>query len=298
MTAFHYTPSFYEGNLKYPSFNLTEDQELYSIQWPICNGTETCQNSSVVTNNELFLEELAYYILNTLNVTELVVPELIYNETIDMENGTFCLLTSDLQVQNTTSYIFEDILDTCDPNYGSHSVTFWVMMLMLFSYRINLNSGFSTFDGVSQLQAAKHHSKYNYILFYTIAVQAISPFFSSLTITDNEDGTSNYLNTYWVSDGILFLAFIVCIFLVDFEANDKEIIESQPQEPLGKALPKLFSVPFLVLMFGIFVSGLQWGVHDSFLFLYLKEDLNADSDLLSYMAIIGSTSMVGCMIFL
>ena len=295
MTAFHYVPNFHQGNLKYPSFNLTEDQELFSIQWPICNGTETCEDSRPIADNETFLEELVYYISDELNITDLVTPQhLEYNQTIEMENGTFCLLTnsSDEDLLNTTSYIFKDILDTCDPNYGSARITFWTMMLLLFSYRINLSSGFGTFDGVSQLQAAKHHSKYNYILFYTIAAQAISPLFSSWTITDNADGTSDYLPMYLVSDGILFLAFIACMFFVDFEATDKEIedLKASP-EPLVKALPKLFSLPFLVLMFGIFVSGLQWGIHDSFLFLYLKEDLNADSDLLSYMSIIGMTSM-------
>ena len=294
MTAFHYVPRFHQGNLKYPSFNLTEDQELFSIQWPICNGTETCEDSRPIADNETFLEELTNYISDVINITDLITPQqLQYNQTLEMENGTFCLLTSysDLELPNTTNYIFEDILDTCDPNYGSSRATFWTMMLLLFGYRINLSSGFGTFDGVSALQAAKHHSKYNYILFYTIAAQAISPLFSSLTITDNADGTSDYLPMYLVSDGILFLAFLACIFLVDFEATDKDL-QAPQQEPLVKALPKLFSVPFLVLMFGIFVSGLQWGIHDTYVFLYLKEDLKADSDLLSYMAIIGMASMV------
>ena len=295
MTAFHYVPSFYQGNLKYPSFNITEDQELFSIQWPICNGTETCEDSRPIIDDETFMEELTNYISDVLNITNLETPQHFeYNQTIEMENGTFCLLTNsaDLGSSNMTSYIFEDILDVCDQNYGSFRFTFWTTMLLMFSFRINLSSGFSTFDGVSQLQAAKHHSKYNYIIFYNIAAQAISPLFSSWTITDNADGTSDYFTMYLVTDGILFIAFLACIFFVDFKAEDKESQDLQaPQEPLMKALPKLFSVPFLVLMFGIFVSGLQWGIHDSFVFLYLKEDLNADSDLLSYCVIIGMTSM-------
>ena len=70
-TAFHYVPDVHsEGNLKYPSFNLTEDQELFSIQWPICNGTETCEDSRPITDNETFIEELTNYISNELNVTD------------------------------------------------------------------------------------------------------------------------------------------------------------------------------------------------------------------------------------
>ena len=98
--------------------------------------------------------------------------------------------------------------------------------------------------------------------------------------------------TYFVADGILLLTFLVCIILVDFESTDEDAKDLQVQEPLLKALPKLFTVPFLVLIFGVFVTGLQWGIHDSFLFLYLQEDLKADSKLLSYMAVIGMASQV------
>ena len=291
-TSFHYVPEVNEGSLKYPSFNLTEDQELYSIQWPICNGTETCNNSTPVTDTEAFLEDLMNYISDTLNVTELIVPELSYNETIEMENGTFCLLTSDLEVQNTTNYILQDILDTCDDRTGNHTLTFWIMMLLMFIFKANLVGGFAMFEGVSQLQAAKHHSKLNYIVFYTMLATIFSPFVASWTIKTDENGTNDYSVMYFASDGILFLAAFLCLFFIDFEANFNDEQEDQIQEPLLKALPKLFSMPFVVLIFGVFVTGLQWGVHDAFLFLYLREDLNADFDLLSYMIVIGLVSQV------
>ena len=293
MTAFHYVPSFYQGNLKYPSFNLTEDQELFSIQWPICNGTETCEDSRPIIDDETFMEELTNYISDVLNITDLETPQHFeYNQTIEMENGTFCLLTNsaDLGSSNMTSYIFEDILDTCNETTGSHTITFWIMMLLMFIFKANLVGGFAMFEGVSQLQAAKHHSKLNYIIFYTMVSTLLAPFLSSWTITTNEDGTNDYSIMYFVSDGILFLASLLCLFLIDFETVQKD--EQPIQEPLMKALPKLFSVPFLVLIFGVFITGLQWGVHDGFLFLYLREDLNADFDLLSYMIVISLVSQV------
>ncbi len=293
-TAFHYVPDVRsEDNLKYPSFNLTEDQELFSIQWPICNGTETCEDSRPIADNETFIEELTNYISDVLNITDLVTPQQVqFNQTIEMENGTFCLLTScsDLGSPNTTSYIFKDILDTCDETSGSHTVTFWIMMLLMFIFKVNLIGGFAMFEGVSQLQAAKHHSKLNYIIFYTMVSTLLAPFLSSWTIKTNEDGTNDYLIMYFVSDGILVLASLLCLFLIDFEPVQED--EQPIQEPLMNALPKLFSLPFMVLIFGVFVTGLQWGVHDAFLFLYLREDLNADFDLLSYMIVIGLVSQV------
>ena len=95
---------------------------------------------------------------------------------------------------------------------------------------------------------------------------------------------------YFVSDGILVLASLLCLFLIDFKPVQED--EQPIQEPLLNALPKLFSLPFMVLIFGVFATGLQWGVHDAFLFLYLREDLNADFDLLSYMIVIGLVSQV------
>ena len=76
---------------------------------------------------------------------------------------------------------------------------------------------------------------------------------------------------YFVSDGIHVLAFLLCLFLIDFEPVQED--EQPIQEPLLNALPKLFSLPFIVLIFGVFVTGLHWGVH-AFLLLYLREDLN------------------------
>ena len=191
-TSFSYVPKFSEGNVQITNINLTNDNnELYSIQWPVCNNT--CEESLPITDTDTFLENVSEYILNTLNITDFEMPELNYTGEITMQNGTFCQFLADLDLQNTdntTNYILPDILDTCDTGSGNHSVTFWSVTALLFVYRLTLSTGFSMFDGVSQLQAAKHHSKYNYILFYTIALEAISPFISSLTIKDNEDGSS------------------------------------------------------------------------------------------------------------
>ena len=183
-TSFSYVPHFSEGNLKITNFNLTDNNELYSIQWPVCN--ETCEDSLPITDTDTFIVNITEYIIETLNITDLQIPELNYNGSIKMENGTFCQLLSDLEFENTTNYNLPDILEVCDSSCGSHTVTFWYMVAAIFAYRLTLTTGFSMLDGVSQLQAAKHHSKYNYILFYTITLETISPFISSWTIQDNE----------------------------------------------------------------------------------------------------------------
>ena len=288
-TSFHFVPHFYEGKLQYPKFNLTAKHQVYSIQWPLCN-VSNCKNTTPITENEDFLKQLNDYISSSLNISDVIIPEFEpVSETI-LKHETVCLLESVLHTtSNTTEYILHGLIHSCDPNFGDHTLTFWTMLTLVFVFKVNLIGGASMLDGVSQIQAAKHGSHYNYIFFYVIAFQALSPLVSSFTIKDS-NGTKDYFVMYFVSDGILFLALFVFLIGVDFTGPKIPDDGNEKQEPLSQALPKLWSVPFITLIFGTFVTGLQWGIHDSFLFLYLQEDLNADSQMLSYMAIIGMVS--------
>ena len=127
--------------------------------WPLCNVSD-CKNTTEVLDNPGFMQKLEDYISSTFNISNLTIPEFgTVNET-----KTFCLLQSVLQPQNTTEYILHDVIKPCDPNFGNHSLTFWTMMSSVFIFKVNLIGGASMLDGVSQIQAAKHDSNYNYIL--------------------------------------------------------------------------------------------------------------------------------------
>ena len=67
---------------------------------------------------------------------------------------------------------------------------------------------------------------------------------------------------------------------------------------LLKDLKKLISVPSAVLFFGVAVTGLQWGVHDTFLFVYFQKDLKASTALVSYMVVVGSLSVFLSLFFI
>ena len=63
-------------------------------------------------------------------------------------------------------------------------------------------------------------------------------------------------------------------------------------QSLLKDLKQLISVPSSVLFFGVAVTGLQWGVHDTFLFIYFKEELKASTALgAKYLGFISSRSL-------
>ena len=51
-------------------------------------------------------------------------------------------------------------------------------------------------------------------------------------------------------------------------------------------------------MFSSLCTGLQWGVHDTFLFVYFQEELKASTALVSYMVVVGSLSVFLSLFFI
>lgn len=162
------------------------------------------------------------------------------------------------------------------------------MFALSFLLKSQINSGFSILDGLSLREAARHNSKYAYIIFYSILAQAISPFISGWTIKDLSDGSSDYSLMYYVADGIMLLCMIVIMWKFNVKAERKK--ESSSELSGLRALPKLLSIPSMVLALGVATTGLQWGVHDTFLFLYLQNDLGASSALIARLSTIGFAS--------
>jgi hypothetical protein len=107
---------------------------------------------------------------------------------------------------------------------------------------------------------------------------------------------------YYVNDGILLLTLLVVLFKVDLTSEEDEKTEKTTentektteinQETGWRAVGKLINIPSVVLFFGVFITGFQWGIHDTFLFIYLQRDLGASSQLISYMSVIGIISIL------
>ena len=51
-------------------------------------------------------------------------------------------------------------------------------------------------------------------------------------------------------------------------------------------------------LFSSLCTGLQWGVHDTFLFVYFQEELKASTALVSYMVVVGSLSVFLSLFFI
>ena len=67
----------------------------------------------------------------------------------------------------------------------------------------------------------------------------------------------------------------------DHKSNDEKKVKSGFQ-----TLREIISIPFLILIWGGILTGLAYGTQNTFLYLYLQNDLNAPSKLISYMSTI------------
>ena len=56
--------------------------------------------------------------------------------------------------------------------------------------QIHFNNGCAVFDAVAVSEAAKHKSKYSYVIFYGVLLQAFSPLISGAVIIDGDDNTN------------------------------------------------------------------------------------------------------------
>jgi hypothetical protein len=100
-TAFHFIPHYTEGHPKVPFVNLTSENVLKSVQWPICDGTEdltslkSCSGSWPVLEQDYFFTNLTNYLTNCGTGVVTVPDSMNFVNLTQSENGTFCTLLNE-----------------------------------------------------------------------------------------------------------------------------------------------------------------------------------------------------------
>ena len=80
------------------------------------------------------------------------------------------------------------------------------------------------------------------------------------------------------------IAFYICdafIILGSLTALKLDVKLEKSGEKVTKSLKKIFTYPSMILFSLAALQGLCWGVHDTYLFVYLQEELGASSSLIS-----------------
>ena len=120
---------------------------------------------------------------------------------------------------------------------------------------------------------------------YSSLAAAFGPLISSLTIKDAEEGSgeeNDYSIAFYAYDACLLVALLISLKLkVTMNATDNsDGDKKQKKKENRQEIRELFNSSALIFFAIIFQGGLMWGVRDTYLFIYLQEELKASSQLL------------------
>ena len=80
----------------------------------------------------------------------------------------------------------------------------------------------------------------------------------------------------------LLVSLVLKVNTVEEVPNDKNFNEKDKKREHRKAVKQLFTPSVLIFLLMLVASGLSWGIKDTFLYVYLSEEMKASSKLLSY----------------
>lgn len=155
---------------------------------------------------------------------------------------------------------------------------------------------FSAFDGTALRQAREFNSDYTWVTFYGTIASGLAPFLSAYTIKDAPEGSdeeNDYTMAFYVADGLYLITLIMSLFVkVNPVSDDNPDKDGDKKDDKKKEIKGLFSPSALIFFAIIFQGGIMWGVKDTYFFVYLQDELKADSAMIAYFNVISILSGV------
>ena len=84
----------------------------------------------------------------------------------------------------------------------------------------------------------------------------------------------DYSIAFYISDGFLLLTVLIAILKLN-------VTVQKTGQPIMTSLQSVISVPSLLLFFLVSLAGFGWGIHDTYLYVYLNEELKAPTAYMS-----------------
>eukprot|EP00094_Tigriopus_californicus_P000307 TCALIF_00297-PA protein Name:"Protein of unknown function" AED:0.27 eAED:0.27 QI:0/0.75/0.4/0.8/1/1/5/0/457 len=211
--------------------------------------------------------------------------------TLENSNGSFCQAESDLNLEVTHPVeafqrcLIQDYpgLETCVRQSGSHVTTFWVYFAIRTFFQWFMNCAYSLLDSTSITLAKRHDSDYSQVLIFNQLGATLGPFLCAWVIQDPASDSQdeiNYALAFYAADGFLFVACLLSLKL--------DVTLEKTGQKVSKSLGQLITKPSVLLFVLVGINGLGWGVHDSYLNVYLQEYLDAPTAFISYLAFVAS----------
>ncbi|XP_065567359.1 uncharacterized protein LOC136031641 isoform X3 [Artemia franciscana] len=247
----------------------------------------------IIASNWNFTKPLStvrFTIPNSNNSYGCVATEKPINFNVIEEKGLTLFGNADVNLTRCTSQTeveiialeFVDIQRDIEHRY-IHLQGFWMFFIIRVIANAMTSSCFVLFDAIVLSMVKEHNGDYGKQRFFSmLGLGSISPlsgvlvdWFSSIK------GSRDYSVIFYFSDVFLFIV-ILLVWKLDVKAE-------KTQGSFFKNLQKLITIPEIpVFLFFMVLLGSNWGLTDSYLFIFLTDELNAPVSLL------GLSITVGC----
>merc|ERR1719347_846286 len=199
--------------------------------------------------------------------------------TNDLADETMLQIKADCTLQ---CEVRTNLLKRCgDTNHGNRLITNGVYFIFRMLATMSLASCFILLDAqtiqMCTVEEKRGHtgSYGRQILYKTLAQAVISPSVGVLMdYISGQEGKPNYVAAFLIADILIGISF-VCALKIE---SDIELPKSP--DSMGGLKSILTSVDILLFLFMMFVCGSMYGFVETFLFVFLKEDLHAPMYLL------------------
>jgi len=211
--------------------------------------------------------------------------------TNDLADETMLQIKADCTLQ---CEVRTNLLKRCgDTNHGNRLITNGVYFIFRMLATMSLASCFILLDAqtiqMCTVEEKRGHtgSYGRQILYKTLAQAVISPSVGVLMdYISGQEGKPNYVAAFLIADILIGISF-VCALKIE---SDIELPKSP--DSMGGLKSILTSVDILLFLFMMFVCGSMYGFVETFLFVFLKEDLHAP------MYLLGLTITTGALVSL
>ncbi|CAG7728467.1 unnamed protein product [Allacma fusca] len=171
---------------------------------------------------------------------------------------------------------------------GNNTITFWMYFLVRIVATIFMSSCFSLLDATTLAIVKKNtNSEYGAERIWTVlGTAAISPIAGLLVDWFSQDKPeTDYSAAFYVSN-VLFFLNVLSYFVIKLEVD-------KPEKNFATDAKQLFLYPeVVVFLVMIFILGNMWGFVESYLFVFLKDELDAPNYLLGLTLTTGSLTGV------
>ncbi len=206
----------------------------------------------------------------------------------------------DVMVKTSSKTLMQQSIVTLTPTVhttskpaGNSVLTFWIMLSLLIVFQLFTGQFFTIIDAATQKLVKQHGAEFGRQRLWGGVAWGIWSPIAGLAI-DSYQSTSTLRNQYtpiFIMFGALSLLCIIPTFLIKLPSHE------QPQSISRNILSVLLQPIFLMFLLAIFICGTMLGILNTFLFIFLQDELDSPHYLMGLTLTVTCISEVPVMFF-